>query len=115
MVVKNEIDQNLIDQMVNDFINEVLLTDPVLAYTQFSYDYNSFDFQLKAKDLLIPRAYVNSKTGFYYFPNAIFIRMNINNVYHYALQSKERLFEEFNKALAKSPEYKSYKERLDHV
>ena len=115
MVVKNEIDQNLIDQMVNDFINEVLLADPVLVYTQFSYDYNNFDFQLKAKDLLIPRAYVNSKTGFYYFPNAMFIRMNINNVYHYALQSKEKLFEEFNKTLAKSPEYLAYKERLNHV
>lgn len=115
MVVKNEIDQNLIDQMVNDFINEVLLPNPVLAYTQFSYDYNNFDFYLKAKDLLIPRAYVRIKTGSYYFPNALFIRMNINNVHSYAQQSKEKLFEEFNKALAKSPEYLTYIERLNHV
>jgi hypothetical protein len=114
MVVKNEIDQNLIDQMVNDFINEVLLVDPVLAYTQFSYDYNSFDFYLKAKDLLIPNAYVK-RDGSYYFNTAMFIRLNINNVQHYAQQSKEKLFEELNKALTKSPEYKAYKERLDHV
>ena len=113
MVVKNEIDQNLIDQTVNDFINEVLAVNPVLAYTKFSYSYNQFDFYLTAKDLLIPQMYVD-KNGFYRFPTAMFIRLNTSNVYHYAKHSKEKLFEEFNKALAKSPEYQGYIERLNH-
>ena len=114
MVVKNEIDQDLIDQTVNDFINEVLIVNPVLAYTKFSYSYNKFDFYLTAKDLLVPEMYVD-KNGFYRFPTAMFIRLNTNNVYHFAKHSKEKLFEEFNKALAKSPEYHTYIERLDNV
>ena len=114
MVAPNEIDQNLIDQMVNDYINEVLICNPVLKYTTFFYDYTNSDFYLKVRDQLVPQMYVDMRTGFYRFPTALFLRLNTRTVEYKAKQSKEALFEYFNEQLKCSPEYKTYCERLNH-
>lgn len=111
MEEKLKVDENLIDQLVNDFINEKLNKLYELSHTKIYFTYNKFDFYLKAEDLLRPKVCIIGNS--YYFNKHNFLNLNTNNVMFYSSLGKEKLFNYFNKELLNSKTYQNYFNRLN--
>ena len=110
MEEKIKIDESLIDQLLNDFINEYLLSVYELKYTDFSYQYNKFDFYFKVTDLLQPSLYLIGNS--YYFNKHIILRLNTITLYYYSSQGKEVFFKFLKQELEESVSYLNYINRL---
>lgn len=110
MEEKIKVDENLLEQMLNDFISDEILTQYEFKYTEISYDFSSFDFYLKAVDLLRPQLCLIGEG--YSFNTHILLSLNKKNVDHACLKGKEEFFKFLNAELSKSEVYNAYYRRL---
>lgn len=105
-VKKQQIDESLLDQKINEFILENLLTCDYFPYTDFEFKYNKFDFYLKAKDLLRPPVCLIVDS--YSFNSHIILRLNTQTVLQQSLQSKENFVDYLYKELFNNKQYIAY-------
>lgn len=110
MEEKAKVDESLTDQLLNEFINEYLLSLYELQYTEFSYDYNKFDFYFKLIDRLHPPMFLIGNS--YYFNKHLILRLNTNTLHYYSSQGKEIFFNFLKKELQNSTSYLNYINRL---
>lgn len=109
---ENEINQNLIDQQVNSFIEKELSNMYEFSYSDLSFSYTNKDFYIKVVDKLIPHTYVNNK-GFYQFPSEVLVRLTTATVHSYAKQTEEEFFKFLQKELSMNVGYCKYVNRLN--
>lgn len=103
MDVKQQVDENLLDQKINEFILENLLASDFFPYTDFEFKYNKFDFYLKAKDLLRPTMCLIKDS--YSFNTHVILHLNTQTLYYYSLKSKEEFVSYLYKQLMLNKEY----------
>lgn len=111
MAEKLNIDQSLLDQKLNDFISNHLVPKYVLSYTEFKYDYNTFDFYMKFVDLLRPGICYYNNT--YQFNKHIVLRLNTRTLYNKAVELPQEDFDKYlREELLNNKEYIKYITRL---
>lgn len=110
MEEKAKLNESLIDQLLNDFINEELLSLYELKYTDFNYQYNQFDFYLKVTDLLRPSMCLVNDS--YIFNKHTILRLNVNSIVYYSSLGKELFFAYLKEELNRSVTYTNYINRL---
>lgn len=111
MAEKLNIDQNLLDQKLNDFISNHLVPKYVLSYTEFKYDYNTFDFYMKFVDLLRPSVCYYNNT--YQFNKHVVLRLNTRTLYNKAVELPQEDFDKYlREELLNNKEYIKYITRL---
>lgn len=110
MAEKIKIEESLLEQLLDEIIFEELVPMYELSFTDISYNFNKFDFYLKATDLLRPTCYLMKDS--YQFNTFIFLRLKTDNVNYYASLGKEQLTEYILSQLKVSQEYNTYINRL---
>lgn len=108
-----KVDENLLDQLLTDFIYEYLVPQRALSYTEFKFDYNKFDFYLKAVDKLIPNAYIVDSS--YVFNKETILRLSRNNLESSFLKGREEFFKYLKTELNNSKSYLKYLNRISGV
>ena len=86
------LDESLIDQKIDNFINTNLINIYELKFTQFNYDYNKFNFYIKFIDLLRPNIVLVQNE--YWFNKHTVLRLSVSDVLYYINQD-EKVFHNF--------------------
>ena len=104
------LDESLIDQKIDNFINTHLINMYELKFTDIIYNYDKFNFYIKFIDLLRPKLIlVNNE---YWFNKHTVLRMSVNNLIHF-LNQDEKIFHDYLiHQLSLNKQYLDYINRL---